>query len=120
MNKCQKCNGTGEITVPVEEHMGKVLYGKEQCDECGGTGEINPNEVDRFNAVDVIKVMEMVKEPMTNEEWLRSCNTEQLAEWINNIVDDGIIKAWMIKNNCCGDYLESVKWWLKQPHTEKE
>ena len=40
----------------------------------------------------------------------------QLAEWINNIVDDGIIKAWMIKNNCCGDYLESVKWWLKQPH----
>ena len=59
------------------------------------------------------------KEPMTNEEWLRSCTTEQLAEWINNIVDDGIIKAWMIKNNCCGDYLESVKWWLKQPHSPK-
>ena len=58
------------------------------------------------------------EEPMTNEEWLRSCTTEQLAEWINNIVDDGIIKAWMIKNNCCGDYLESVKWWLKQPHSE--
>jgi DnaJ-class molecular chaperone len=47
MNKCQKRNGTGEITVPVEEHMGKVLYGKEQCDECGGTGEINPNEADK-------------------------------------------------------------------------
>ena len=61
MNKCQKCNGTGEITVPVEEHMGKVLYGKEQCDECGGTGEINPNEVDRFNAVDVIKVIRVKK-----------------------------------------------------------
>lgn len=54
--------------------------------------------------------------PMTEQEWLQTCNTEQLAEWINNIVDDGIIKAWMIKNNCCGDYLESVKWWLKQPH----
>ena len=53
----------------------------------------------------------------TNKEWIQSATTEQLAEWINNIVDDGIIKAWMIKNNCCGDYLESVKWWLKQPHT---
>lgn len=58
----------------------------------------------------------VVKGEMTNEEWLKQANTEQLAEWINNIVDDGIIKAWMIKNNCCGDYLESVKWWLKQPH----
>lgn len=57
---------------------------------------------------------------MTNEEYIQTCNTEQLAEWINNIVDDGIIKAWMIKNNCCGDYLESVKWWLKQPHHSKE
>ena len=59
------------------------------------------------------------EEPLTNEEWLKQCTTEQLAEWINNIVDDGIIKAWMIKNNCCGDYLESVKWWLKQPHSPK-
>ena len=23
--------------------------------------------------------------PMTNEDWLRSCNTEQLAEWISDI-----------------------------------
>ena len=73
------------------------------------------------NAKGVLEWMEWEKKHkanMTNEEWLRSCNTEQLAKWINNIVDDGIIKAWMIKNNCCGDYLESVKWWLKQPHEE--
>ena len=64
------------------------------------------------NAKGVLEWMEWEKKHkanMTNEEWLRSCNTEQLAKWINNIVDDGIIKAWMIKNNCCGDYLESVK-----------
>ena len=94
MNKCQKCNGTGEITVPVEEHMGKVLYGKEQCDECGGTGEINPNEVDRFNAVDVIKVMEMVKEPMTNEEYIRQCSTEQLVHFLIRLCSCG----WLTKD----------------------
>ena len=77
---------------------GKSKYGYNQpCTHCDGKGFV---------------------EPLTNEEWLKQCTTEQLAEWINNIVDDGIIKAWMIKNNCCGDYLESVKWWLKQPHSE--
>ena len=119
MNKCQKCNGTGEITVPVEEHMGKVLYGKEQCDECGGTGEINPNEVDRFNAVDVIKVMEMVKEPMTNEEYIHSLNTEQLAEWLRGVywhcheIDcEHCNYPWR-----CMEKVDIVEW-LKQPHKE--
>ena len=71
------------------------------CPKCRGVGRIPFGEE---------------PEIYTNEEWLRQATTEQFAEWINNIVDDGIIKAWMIKNNCCGDYLESVKWWLKQPH----
>ena len=125
MNKCQKCNGTGEITVPVEEHMGKVLYGKEQCDECGGTGEINPNEVDRFNAVDVIKVMEMVKEPMTNEEYIHSLNTEQLAEWIADKINDTVysmsIDAWAGDVDRDEYWQRKSEWveWLKQPHTAK-
>ena len=88
--KCGYCNGTGE-------HINDANR-MTTCEFCGGTGVIKS---------------------LTNEEWLHTLNTEQLAEWINNIVDDGIIKAWMIKNNCCGDYLESVKWWLKQPHREE-
>ncbi len=43
--KCPNCNGTGEITVPVTEHMGTVLYGTEQCDVCDGTGEVADDEV---------------------------------------------------------------------------
>lgn len=89
---CPKCNGRGTVGYFHIDHFVDI-----ECDRCHGSGEVSEVE-------------------MTNEEYLKSCNTEQLAEWINNIVDDGIIKAWMIKNNCCGDYLESVKWWLKQPH----
>ena len=47
MNKtkcCEKCNGTGEINVPVTEHLGVVLYGKEMCDACDGTGEIEEDD----------------------------------------------------------------------------
>ena len=44
MTVCKNCNGTGEITVPVEEHLGTVLYGNEQCDVCNGTGEVQTNE----------------------------------------------------------------------------
>ena len=28
--------------------------------------------------------------PVTNEEWLRSCTTEQLAEWIASVVQKAI------------------------------
>ena len=99
MTVCKKCNGTGEITVPVEEHLGTVLYGKELCDECNGTGEVQ----------------------MTNEEWIKSCNTEQLAKWLQEHMDcsncdcnkDLCYKGY----DCCElAFLE----WLKQPHTIKE
>ena len=96
MKACPKCNGRGTVGYFHIDHFVDI-----ECDRCHGQGEVSETD-------------------MTNEEWLHSLNTEQLAEWINNIVDDGIIKAWMIKNNCCGDYLESVKWWLKQPRTPKE
>ena len=54
--------------------------------------------------------------PMTNEDWVRSCNTEQLAEWISSVVQ----KAISIKENNGIVMLESAIWWdewLKQPHT---
>ena len=55
----------------------------------------------------------------TNEEWLRSCTTEQLAEWTASVVQ----KAISIKENNGIVMLESAIWWvewLKQPHTIKE
>ena len=64
-------------------------------------------------------------EGLTNEEWLRSCNTEQLAEWISDIT----CNCWGCKRiyvEDCPNYArykacfcdrEDVLDWLKQPHT---
>ena len=57
--------------------------------------------------------------PMNNEQFIRFCNTEQLAEWIASVVQ----KAISIKKNNGIVMLESAIWWdewLKQPHTTKE
>ena len=57
--------------------------------------------------------------PMSNEQFIRFCNTEQLAEWIASVVQ----KAISIKKNNGIVMLESAIWWdewLKQPHTTKE
>ena len=60
------------------------------------------------------------EEPMTNEKWFRSCNTEQLAEFLDRISDF----CEMCENHCdndtgmqCnGDFKGHWVEWLKQPH----
>ena len=54
---------------------------------------------------------------LTNEEVLRQCTTEQLAEWMASVVQ----KAISIKENNGIVMLESAIWWeewLKQQHTK--
>ena len=121
--KCPMCDGTGTSNTCVNGTF-------KPCSFCDGTGEFDPNEVDRFNAVDVIKVMEMVKKPMTNEEWLHTLNTEQLAEFLWNYTHDIIFDYERIRNpilremplkNILGDNCtKKGAWveWLKQPHKE--
>lgn len=66
------------------------------------------------------------KKPMTNEEHLKSCNTEQLAEaiyyltWFHTELDERLDKN--VKNGCYNDdeNIKIVMEWLKQPHTKKE
>ena len=55
---------------------------------------------------------------LTNEESLRQCNTEQLAEWIVRIVDCEFcpVKKPCKKQPC----KKQIEMWLKQPHTVKE
>ena len=105
--KCPNCGGTGKVEV---ESGIFTIHGCD-CVVCYGTG---------------------VVEPLTNEEWLRSCNTEQLAEFMQTYTHD-IIFDWkglnnpflspfpfknVIGNKCTtkDGWVE----WLKQPHTEKE
>ena len=65
-------------------------------------------------------------QPMTNEEWIKSANTERLEEWIDNITDSCYMCGSNPQNyrNCpfgkCIDKKGCAIEWLKQPHAEKE
>lgn len=89
--KCPKCNGKGKfIGYYVNDNPVEC-----ECVICNGTGEVQ----------------------MTNEEYLRSCNTEQLAEALTKVVLDLI--SW--NNDPKPSEVRNVlKSWLKQPHTIKE
>ena len=72
------------------------------------------------------KLAELNKpKPMTNEEYLRSCNTEQLAEFIadelNDVVERVLEGVWLNDGDTDRDeYYQrqtDVLEWLKQPHT---
>ena len=63
----------------------------------------------------------VVKGEMTNEEWLRSCDTEQLAEFLYDIAyfdnwSDAIMNDSLINETAVEDAIEK---WLKQPHREE-
>ena len=63
------------------------------------------------------------KGAMTNEEWLHTLNTEQLAEWLANTFDlcgAGCRKCF-IKELCFDEHINKtpndlIVEWLKQPH----
>ena len=52
--KCPKCDGTGDA-----RYSNGIFAWVSNCDQCGGSGII---------------------EPLTEQEYLQSCNTEQLAD----------------------------------------
>ena len=62
--------------------------------------------------------------PITNEEYLRSRTTEQLAEFIAYVCYGLLDDVWSNDGDTSCDYRETEKnyWveWLKQPHTPKE
>ena len=92
--KCPICNGKGTQFIADYDGMYDIV-----CEQCKGKGEVDENGKPIF----------------TNEEYLRSCTTEQLAEWMASVVQ----KAISIKESNSIVMLESAIWWeewLKQPH----
>lgn len=104
---CYVCNASGRIMGNGHRHSSK-------CTRCNGTGKINYYT-------------------MTNEDFLRTATTEQLAEFISKIDMPFMDKApfpcgdLIECNKNCGLYSRCVKddfptnkevWveWLKQPH----
>ena len=54
---------------------------------------------------------------MTNEEWIKSLDTEQLAKWLSNH-NAFIYECGQKQNIPKVMYEEDLEWWLKQPHTD--
>ena len=96
--KCPKCDGRGYVY----NALGSFY---EDCGHCQGTGMVR-----------------VEGEPMTEQEYLQTCTTEQLADallawWFdgaNTYSQFGLYK-WEID-----EAKDKIVEWLKQPHTEKE
>ena len=102
MTVCPKCKGYGIVGSAVPDILrGRgAIFSSNECDMCHGSGEV----------------------PMTNEEWLRSLNTEQLAEFLNLIIRVGPYENepkdfWEHVYGRGGEHgAKSIVEWLKQPH----
>ncbi len=94
MTVCPKCNGKGKTT----EYDGvRKFWCDYKCEVCNGTGEVE----------------------MTNEEWLRQCNTEQLAEYVLNVWMDGAFNVnaeFGLNEAKIERHKGYIVEWLKQPH----
>lgn len=114
-------DGLKEIIEATEKH-------KEKCDKISTNvnkwGRKNICDVDGIDD-DITDLIELLEdtisriEGLTNEEWLRSCTTEQLAKWIAKCIKDTINLT--NGNRKYTDNIVSEKWWvewLKQPHKE--
>ena len=84
------------------------------CPKCGGSGKI-------FCSMCKGTGLYHEDDLMTEQEYIQTCNTEQLAEWLQEHMD--CASCGCNKDLCYQGYdcckLAFVAW-LKQPHTTKE
>ena len=86
MTVCPRCNGNGSVPY----HIADDLFDETNCPLCGGSGEV-----------------------LTNEEWIKSMNTEQLAKRLH---DKDVYAFFVCKNGGKVPSVESYVEWLNQPH----
>ena len=82
--------------------QGMTVCGHSFCGLCGSCEHLQ-----------VCRNSELAKVPMTNEEWIHSLSTEQLAEILVCMAEDKSETKTVHKENV-GKCVE----WLKQPHTK--
>ena len=93
--KCQRCKGEGKLEYP---GFADRYY---QCPKCNGTGELE----------------------MTNEEYIRSCSTEELAKLIYKIaVTDVLMDRFFTAEVVNAEIVDvdsgikEAETWLKEKH----
>lgn len=81
---------------PECDGVGRIHYGEEWCSACNGTGEVE----------------------MTEQEYIKTFDTEQLAEWLQEHMDCASCSC---KTLCHQghDCKLALMEWLKQPHTKE-
>jgi len=92
----------------INEYCRNVGYIKIKCDDCKFVEDC----VD-YGWQECKKFTLKPSEPMTNEEWLHTLNTEQLAEILVCMAEDKSEAKTVHKEN-----VGKCVWWLKQPHKE--
>ena len=124
MTVCPKCNGRGTVGYFHIDHFADI-----ECDRCHGSGEVemtklcNTCEYLKFCArsgIETVGCDRYKKDTTTNEEWLRSATTEQLANAILSFCQYPceICKIQCDDGNACtyDKALNTIVEWLKQPH----
>ena len=89
MAKCPICGGTGKVVHPMMSMNGDEYTGEweqHECEACNGTG---------------------VVEPLTNEEYMQTCSSDELANTIFRLIVHGTV----IRPD-----REYIKRWLKEKH----
>ena len=100
MTECPKCKGYGIVGSAVPDILrGRgAIFSSNECDMCHGSGEVQ----------------------MTEQEYLQTCNTEQLANaffeyrYVNATPRQ---KLWMSASEEC--IKTDIMGWLKQPYTKE-
>ena len=89
MTECPKCNGRGTVGYFHIDHFVDI-----ECDRCHGSGEVSEVE-------------------MTNEEWIKSLDTEQLAKRLHN---NDVYAFFVCRNGGKVPSVEHYVEWLKEIH----
>lgn len=124
--KCPICDGMGTSNTCVNGTF-------KPCSFCGGTGEVKDNLCETCGTICPFDDEHLECDnytPLTNEGWLRTATTEQLAEYLASTFDlcgAGCHHCFLAnvcltkaKNGNCLTQEQMIVEWLKQPHTTKE
>lgn len=94
--KCPMCSGKGMVDYPMyadDEHKWQYCVARmKKCDMCNGTGEVH----------------------MTNEEWRRTCSTEEFAKWM---AEEKMCRGYFIFPSM-EEAIQDALDWLKEKHEE--
>ena len=91
--KCLYCNGTGDITKNNKKFR-QTSRIKLLCPHCRGTGV----------------------EPLTNDEWRKTCSAEEFAKFLTDILQDTVTYTGGINFTTKVDDIKYWIGWLKEKH----